>query len=408
MLLFNGKSVRILRMKYVVLIMDGAADWPLKQHGGKTCLELAKTPNLDWFVNEGRLGLTTNVPKGMEPSSAIACMSVLGFDPEVYYRGRAGIEAKSMGISVGKGDVVFRCNLVTVRDGKMLDYSAGHISTGEAKEIIQTIEEKLGSDKISFYPGVNYRHILKIKGAENSLGAECTPPHDISGKPVADYLPKGPGSEILLDLMKRSEPILQNHPVNLARKSRGELPATTIWLFWATGQIPDMPSFKSAYGVSGAMTSGVDLLRGLAQMASMDILEIKGVTDGPDNDYAGQASGALAALDKHDLVVIHVESPDEAGHSGHVEEKIKAIEKIDSEVLGRIRARKDELRLLVLPDHPTPIEIRTHSEDPVPFLLWGHGFQANGAKRFTEAEAKKTGLFLTPGYNIMSKLTGRA
>ena len=313
-----------------------------------------------------------------------------------------------MGIGVGPGEVVFRCNLVTVQDGKMQDYSAGHISTTEAKEIIATLDEKLGSDRFRFYPGVSYRHILKIKDGEKSLAAECTPPHDIPFKPVAGFLPKGPGSELLLDMMRRSETVLKDHPVNIARRGRGELPATTIWLFWGTGQIPDMPSFKKAYGLSGAMTSGVDLLRGLAQMAVMDILDIKGVTDGPDNDYVAQAAGAMASLDKHDLAVIHIESPDEAGHSGLVEDKVNAIERIDGEVIGKIRSRKGDLRLLVMPDHPTPVEIRTHCPDPVPFLLWGSSFKANGAQRFTEAEAKRTGLFLDPGYNIMSKLIGKA
>lgn len=391
-------------MKYIVLIMDGAAGWPLKQHAGKTCLELARTPNLDALSREGMLGLTRNVPDGMEPSSAIACMSVMGYDPAVYYKGRAGIEAKSMGIPVDAGEVVFRCNLVTVQDGKMQDYSAGHISTGEARQLIETLDEKLGSDRISFYPGVSYRHIVKIKGGDESLKAECTPPHDISGKPVAGYLPKGPGSEILLDLMKRSEAVLKDHPVNIARRSRGELPATTIWLFWGTGQIPEMPTFKKIYGLSAAMTSPVDLLRGLAQMASIDILDIEGVTDGPDNDYAGQAAGALASLDSHDLVIVHIESPDEAGHSGKVDEKINAIEQIDREVLGRLLSYKADLRMQIMPDHPTPIEIKTHCTDPVPFLLWGTGIKANGGKRFTEAEARNTGLFIDFGYTIIGKL----
>lgn len=384
--------------------MDGAAGWPLKQHGGKTCLELARTPNLDRLAGEGTLGLTSNVPAGMEPSSAIACMSVMGYDPAVYYKGRAGIEAKSMGIPVNKGEVVFRCNVVTVQDGKMKDYSAGHISTGESRQLIEAVNEKLGSDRITFYPGVAYRHIVKIKNGESSLEAECTPPHDISGKPVAGFLPKGPGSEILLDLMKRSEAVLKDHPVNIARRSRGELPATTIWLFWGTGQIPEMPTFKKAYGLSAAMTSPVDLLRGLAKMAAMDVLEINGVTDGPDNDYPAQAAGALAALDKHELVVVHIESPDEAGHSGKVEEKVTAIEKIDSEVLGRLLAYKEDLKLQIMPDHPTPIEIKTHCSDPVPFLLWGKGIKPNGGKRFTEVEAKKTGLFIGTGCTIIGKL----
>lgn len=353
--------------------------------------------------------MTYTVPPGMEPSSACACMSVLGYDPVVYYKGRAGIEAKSMGIPVGKDEVVFRCNLVAVREGRMWDYSAGHITTEEARELIVAVDKSLGSDQIHFYPGVAYRHICKIKGHPGTLEAICTPPHDIPGQPVAGFLPKGSGSKLLRDLMQRSEAVLAEHPVNVARQSRGGIPATTIWLFWGTGQIPDMPPFRQVYGLSGAMTSGVDLLRGLAQMVGMEILEIPGVTDGQDNDYAAQVTGTLAALDRHDLAVIHIEAPDEAGHSGSVEEKVRAIERIDGEVLSKIRSwRGDELRVLVMPDHPTPVEIRTHCPDPVPFLLWGAGFKANGAKRFTESEAKKPGLFLDPGYNIMSRLTEKA
>lgn len=398
-----------MRMKYIVLIMDGASGWALPKWGGQTCLELAWTPNLDAMAGEGVLGMARTVPPRMEASSACAGMSVLGYDPVVYYKGRAGIEAKSMGIPISAGEVVFRCNLVALRAGLMWDYSAGHISTEEARELIAALNESLGSDRIHFYPGVSYRHILKLKGREETLSAICTPPHDISNQPVAAFLPRDTGSQLLRDLMQRAEAVLTKHPVNAARWARGEKPANSIWLFWGTGRIPDMPPFRQVYGLSGAMTSGVDLLRGLAQMAGMEILHIPGVTDGQDNDNTAQVTGALAALDRHDLVVIHIESPDEAGHSGSVEEKVRAIERIDGEVLGKIRSwHGEELRLLVMPDHPTPIEIRTHCPDPVPFLLWGVGFAANGAKRFTESEAKKTGLFVDPGYNIMSRLSGKA
>jgi len=332
-------------------------------------------------------------------------MSVLGYNPKVYYRGRAAIEARSMGIDVGEGEVVFRCNLVAVRDGKMWDYSAGHMSTAEAEGLISALNESLGSDEVSFYPGVSYRHILKLKGREETLLATCTPPHDIPGRPVADFLPHGQGSDILRDLMAHSEAVLKNHPVNLERESRGEIPSTGIWLFWGSGQVPGMPDFKQLYGLDAAMTSGVDLLRGLAQMAGMETLDIKGVTDGPDNDYAAQANGALEALGKHDLVVVHIEAPDEAAHAGAIDDKIEAIQRIDAEVVSRLRSwRKDDLRALILPDHPTPIKVRTHTADPVPFLLWGKGVNANGAKRFTEAEAKGTGLFIEEGYKIMGRL----
>ncbi len=392
-------------MKYCVLIIDGAAGLPLPERDGKTCLELARTTNLDALAREGFSGLVRTVPPGMEPSSACACMSVLGYDPGVYYRGRASIEARSLGIPIGDGEVVFRCNLVAVREGRMWSYSSGHISTDEAQTLIATLNEKLANDGIHFFPGVSYRHICKLKGREETLQAICTPPHDIPDKPIAGYLPRGAGSEILRDLMKSSESVLRDHPVNRARLSRGEIPATMLWLFWGSGRVPDMPAFKQVYGLRAAMTSGVDLLRGLAQMVGMEVLNIKGVTDGLNNDYAAQAEGALKALDKHDLVVIHVEAPDEAAHGGSIEDKIEAIQRVDEEVVRRLRTwRGEELRLLILSDHPTPIKVQTHTPDPVPFLLGGPGFTPNGAKRFTESEARETGVFIEEGYKIMGKL----
>ena len=392
-------------MKYFVLIIDGAAGEPLPDRDNKTCLELAVTTNLDTMVKEGTLGLARTVPPDMEPSSACACMSVLGYDPAVYYKGRAGIEARSMGIDIDEDEVVFRCNLVTVRDGRMWDYSAGHISTGEAAEIIESLNKELSTGHISFYPGIGYRHILKLKGYRDTLDAICTPPHDIPGKPVADYLPKGPGSHLLIDLMTRSQDLLRSHKINVERHSRGDVPVSSIWLFWGSGQAPEMPPFNEIYGLRAAMTSGVDLLRGLAMMAGMSVLDIKGVTDGLDNNYAAQAVGAIDALQEHDMVVIHVEAPDDAGHDGLIDEKIKAIEYIDAEIIGRLGSLgKDELRGLVMPDHPTPITSRTHAADPVPFLLWGSGIESNGAERFTESEAGKTGLFMEQGYKIMGEL----
>ena len=393
-------------MKYCVLIIDGAAGWALPQRGSKTCLELAHAPNLDAMAREGVVGLVRTVPAGMEPGSACACMSVLGYDPKVYYRGRSAIEARSMGIPVADDEVVFRCNLVTVRDGKMWSYSSGHIGTDEAGELIAALNERLGSDEVHFYPGVSYRHICKIKGREDALLADCTPPHDIPDKPIAEFLPQGQGSDLLRDLMASSEAVLREQPVNIDRQARGDIPATMIWLFWGSGRIPEMPPFKQVYGLDAAMTSGVDLLRGLAQMAGMEVLDIPGVTDGLDNDCTAQAAGALEALDKHDLVVIHVEAPDEAAHAGSIDDKIEAIQRVDREVVSRICSwSSDALRVLIMPDHPTPIEIRTHSDEPVPFVLWGSGFMPNGAKRFTEEEAKNTGVFIDEGYRIMGRLT---
>jgi 2,3-bisphosphoglycerate-independent phosphoglycerate mutase len=395
-------------MKYCVLIVDGAAGWPLPGRGGKTCLELAETPNLDALAREGIVGLTATVPPGMEPSSACACMSLLGYDPKVYYKGRAAIEAVSMDIPIAEDEVVFRCNLVNIEDGRMQSYCAGHISTGEARQLIEALNEEPGGDDVSFYTGLSYRHLLKLKGHEDTVEAVCTPPHDIPNKPVAEYLPRGKGSQFLKQLMQASGAVLEKHPVNTKRQARGDMLANMIWLFWGSRRIPDMPSFKQVYGLSAALTSGVDLLQGLGMMMGIDILEIAGVTDGLDNDFQGQAIGALKSLEDHDLVVIHIEAPDEAGHAGSVDDKIEAIQRIDRDVVSRLRAfEPGNLRLLVMPDHPTPIEIKTHVAEPVPFMLWGAGFAANGAERFTETEAKGTGLFVQNGYNIMSRLVGR-
>jgi 2,3-bisphosphoglycerate-independent phosphoglycerate mutase len=394
-------------MKYIVLIIDGAAGLPIPEKNSKTSLELSHTPSLDALTSQGTLGLARTVPPGMEPSSACACMSVMGYDPLIYYKGRASIEAKSLGIDIGKGEVVFRCNLVSVIDGKMHDYSAGHIPTAEAAEIIKSLNKELGSKDIIFYPGVSYRHILKIKSREETLKAKCTPPHDIPGKPVKDFLPQGSGSGLLIDLMARSEPLLKRHQVNKERLSRGEPPVTNIWLFWGSGEVPAMPAFKKTYGLKAAMTSGVDLLRGLAKMAGMKILNITGVTDGPDSDNVAQVNGALDALKKLDLVIVHIEAPDEAGHGGHIDEKVKAIEDIDAQVVSRLKNYKGDLRVLIMPDHPTPISVRTHTPDPVPYLIWGKGISANSAARFTEKEAKATGIFIGEGYKIMGKLVGK-
>ena len=393
-------------MKYCILIIDGASGWPLSERGGKTCLELAETPNLDAMAKEGTLGLVRTVPVGMEPSSACACMSLLGYDPKVYYKGRAAIEAKSMGIAIDDGEVVFRGNLVAIKDGRMWSYCSGHISTGEARQLIEALNQSLGSDQVHFYPGVSYRHLLKLKGREDTLRAACTPPHDIPDKPISEYLPHGQGSDILRELMQASEAVLKEHPVNVARRAGGDIPATMLWLFWGSGRIPDMPAFKQVYGFEAVLTSGVDLVRGLGRMLGMDILEIQGVKDGLDNDYSAQAVGVLKALGDHDLAVIHIEAPDEAAHGGSIDDKVEAIQRVDREMVGRIGSFEGDLRVLIMPDHPTPIETRRHTPEPVPFLLWGPGFTSNGAKRFTEAEAKKTGLFIDPGYNIMARLVG--
>ncbi|MCK9356135.1 MAG: cofactor-independent phosphoglycerate mutase [Dehalococcoidia bacterium] len=391
-------------MKYFVLIMDGAAGWPLPSHGGKTCLELARTPHLDAMALDGACGLVRTVPVGMEPSSACACMSLLGYDPRRYYRGRGSIEARSMEIPVGKGEAVFRCNLVSVREGTMESYSSGYIGNDEAHALIRSLDESLGGSEVGFFPGISYRHICKIRGHEETLRAACTPAHDIPGAPIEKHLPAGEGSGYLRDLMLRSVDVLAHHPVNERRVARGEPPANMIWLFWGSGQIPAMPSFREVYGLNAALTSGVDLLLGLAKMLDMRILSIPGVTGDVHNDYAAQMRGAMLALRDQDLVVAHVEAPDEAGHDGSVGDKVRAIECIDAEMVSALRAMGNrELRVLVAPDHPTPIKVQTHVPEPVPFLLWGSGVQANGAARFTEREASRLGLVIDDGAGLMAR-----
>jgi 2,3-bisphosphoglycerate-independent phosphoglycerate mutase len=392
-------------LKYCVLIMDGSAGLPIPERGGKTSLELARTPNLDALAAAGTVGLGRNVPPDLDPDSAVACMSIFGYDPKVYYTGRAPIEARSLGIDIKPGEVVFRCNPVTIQNGIMVSHSAGSISTEEGHLLMAALNERIGSDKVHFFPGVSYRNILKLKEAEETALAFTTPPHDIPGKPISGFLPSGKGSDRLLELMKRSENVFKDHPVNKKRIEQGKLPATGIWLFWGSAQMPVLPPFNELYGKRAAVTTGVDLLRGLGLLADMALLQIPGVTDGPDNDYAAQAVGGLESLADCDIVIIHIEAPDEAGHAGLVDKKIEAIEQIDAEVVSRIRNfSQDKIRLLVMSDHPTPVKQRVHTTDPVPLLLWGNGFKANGAQRFTEAEASKTGLHVDQGHKIMNTL----
>ncbi len=400
-------------MKHVVLIIDGASGWPVEALEGKTSLETAWTPNLDRLAREGLVGVVSNVPAGMEASSAVACMSVMGFDPARHYAGRGPIEAAAMGIRLEPEQVAMRCNLVTVRDGLMAGYSAGNISSAESAELVAALQEGLGDERTRFYPGVGFRHIVTVREGRPLLDTAFTPPHDIAGQPVGEHLPVGPGADYALDLMERSKAILKEHPVNERRLAAGKPPATQIWLFWPGTRPAMMPAFGDLYGGrSAALTSPVDLLKGLAMQTGVDFLAIPGVTDGADNDYAGQMKAALAALADHDLAFVHVESPDEAGHAGDVEGKVEAIEQVDALMVPQMMemARADEdtggLRVLVLPDHPTPLEIRTHVAEPVPFIMWGPGFRSNGAAAYTEKEARATGFAVAPGHLLMSMFLG--
>lgn len=391
-------------MKYCVIILDGAAGWPLPEFGGRTCLQAAATPNLDRMAAAGMVGMAQTVPEGAEPSSAAACTSIIGYDPVADYVGRGAIEAASMGIELAPDQVALRLNTVTLLDGDMASYAGGHIATADSRRIIADLATELDDGTFKLYPGVAYRHILVVTGHPELMDLRYTPPHDISDKPFAEHLPVGNGSALLTDLMDRARPLLAAHPVNAARIAAGALPVTDVWPFWPGVAPRGMVPFRTCRGVDAAMTSGVDLLNGLAVLAGIDRIEIAGVSDGPDNDYAAQAVGGLAALSDHDLVVIHVESPDEAGHAGDAALKVEAIEAIDREVVARALAHPEPLRILAMPDHPTPIALKTHVGEPVPFVLSGPGITSNGADCYDEPCAAGTGLLVDPGREVMDLL----
>lgn len=391
-------------MKYCVIILDGASGWPHEALDGRTALSTARTPHLDALCRDGMVGLAQTVPLGEEPSSSAACMSILGYDPVADYVGRGAIEAAAMGIELAAGDIALRLNLVTIADGLMESYAAGHVTTEESRAIVGELSAGLGDETFRFYPGIAYRHILVASGLAGLLEATYTPPHDISGQPVEGRMPSGAGSGTLLDLMERARPVLERSEVNRARSQRGALPATDVWPFWPGERPQGLEAFSDKRGLTAALSSGVDLLHGLAELTGIDRLDLPGVTDGPGNDYAAQAIGTLRALGDHDVVIVHVESPDEAGHAGDAEAKVAAIEAIDAEVVSRARDWEGELRILAMPDHPTPLEIRTHVGEPVPFVLAGPGVVARGSRGFDEAGAASTDLLVDPGYGVMDLL----
>ncbi|NLT35955.1 MAG: cofactor-independent phosphoglycerate mutase [Gaiellales bacterium] len=395
-----------MRGKAVILIIDGAAGWPDEVAGGMTALEAARTPNLDRLACTSTVGMVQTVPDGMEPSSAVACMSVLGFDPRVYYAGRGPIEALALGIALKPGQAALRCNLVTVLDGLMSNYTSGHIPSAESHQLIRGLNGVLGTQRIVFHPGTGFRHILTVEQGDELLRTLCTPPHDIPDQPVVKYLPKGPGADLLLDLIEGSIDYLALHPVNQARVQRGEPPATQIWPFWPGMQAREMPSFASRYAVRAALTTSVDLLRGIGRQVSLQLLDIAGVADTNINDFAGQMKGALAALDEFDAVVVHVEAPDEAGHAGNLEDKLEAIELVDELMVSQVMRCSSPPRLLVLPDHPTPLAVRTHVGEPVPFLMWEPGGGGNGATAYSESAGRRTGLVVAPGHLLMGRFLG--
>lgn len=375
------------------------SDRPLAELKGKTPLEAAKTPNMDFIAQNGLVGLVKNVPAGMDPGSDVAAMSIFGYDPKKYYTGRGPLEAASLGVKLSQNDIAFRCNLVTVKGRKMKDFTAGHIDTAGARRIMQVLNQKLGRKGIRFYPGLSYRNLLVVDSSLVSGAVKCIPPHDITGRAIGKYLPRGRGAEILLRLMNESEVLLHE------MKTR----ATTIWP-WGQGKTLRMPSFKKRYGKKGAVITAVHLLKGLGRTLGLEVIDVPGATGYLDTNYKGKAEHALRALKKNDVVFVHVEAPDEAGHEGNIKHKIRAIGDFDKYVVGTIlqglRSQASVLRILVLPDHPTPIKVMTHTSDPVPFAIYPSSGVArpSPARGYSEREIKRSKLRIGQGHKLLSFL----
>lgn len=384
-------------------------DRPIPELNNKTPMEVANKPNMDRLAAVAELGLCDTV-NGLKPGSDIANMAVMGYDPRVYHTGRSPLEAMSIGVPMGENDITFRCNLVTLSEEEeyeartMIDYSAGEISTAEARELILALQEALGTPDYCFYPGISYRHCLLMHTHADSY--TTTPPHDISLKPIKEYLPD---NEVILDLMKRSAEILRDHPVNIARRNAGKRPANSAW-FWGDGTKPRLDSFASKFGVSAAMITAVDLLRGIGICADMQVLDVEGVTGNVDTNFVGKGEAAIEAFKNGtELVYVHVEAPDECGHRGEIENKIFSIEQIDRHILGPVLDYLENCgepyRIMILPDHFTPIEIRTHSSEPVPYLIFDSNSAQTGKQVcFCENTAREAGNFEPVGYHIMDRL----
>ena len=372
-------------MKYLLILADGAADEPLEELGGKTPLEVAKKPNMDMIAKKGRCGMLKTVDESMTPGSDVANMSILGYDPEKYYTGRGALEALSMGVPFGEDDMAYRCNLVTIENGKMKDFAAGHITSEEGAELFKSLQEKVPG--LKFYPGVSYRNVMMFPGGK---GVESYPPHDIVDEAVDNYMPKGPDAETVMKAMVRAADVFENHPVNVARKAAGKNPATTIWP-WSSGKKPAMPKFEEMFGKKGAMISAVDLLFGIAACCGMEIVKVEGATGYLDTNYMGKAKAAVETLKGDaDFVYMHVEATDEAGHLGSAEEKIRAIERLD-EAVGYILENFDGC-VMLMPDHPTPIAKKTHTHDAVPFVVMGKD-EADGVSAYTEKDVRENGAY---------------
>ncbi len=393
-------------MKYVVIIGDGMADFPINELGGKTPLVAAHKPFMNAMAREGFCGKVNTIPEGFSPGSDVAAMSLFGYDPAKYYTGRAPIEAVSLGIELGEGDVAFRCNLVNLDIGPdrtiMNDYSGGHITTEEAQILIKRLNEKMGNSDFHFFPGVSYRHIMVWKKGLWQMGS--TPPHDITGKEIGPHLPKGDGADVVLSLMEKSQRILGDDPINDQRKKSGKLPANSIWL-WGQGTKSKLPLFADKFHLKGATVAAVDLVKGVSRLAGFDAPHIEGATGYLDTDYRAKANKALELLMDYDIVYVHIEAPDEASHNGDVKEKIKAIERIDADVVGVILEKAtNDTRFLVVTDHATPISMKTHYAVPVPFVIYEKGKRQGGCE--TGYDERINGGRIMTGEEMITLFTG--
>jgi 2,3-bisphosphoglycerate-independent phosphoglycerate mutase len=387
--------------KYVIIVPDGAADEALDEFDGRTVLDAAETPNMDKISTHGRQGLVQTIPDGMEAGSDVAQMSLLGYDPRTFYSGRAPIEAAARNIKLSADDWVFRCNLITIADGKMADHSAGHISTEEGRALIKELSEQLGNEKFQLYPGVSYRHLLVFKGLDFEV--QTYPPHDFVGQKIEKILPRGKGAEMLIDLMARSQQLFSNHDINKVRKDLGENQVSSIWL-WGEGKKTLMESFQKRFGLKGATIAAVDLARGLSKLIGFDVIDVPGATGFVDTNYEGKGLAAIEGLEKYDLVFVHIEAPDEASHNGNAEMKKKAIEQIDKYIVGPVLEalqKYESWRILVMPDHPTPVSSKAHSSEPVPFAMAGDNISGILHKTFGESNAAESGFRIDNGFEIM-------
>ncbi|MBI4397902.1 MAG: cofactor-independent phosphoglycerate mutase [Candidatus Omnitrophica bacterium] len=395
-------------MKYIILVPDGVSDHPCEELNGKTPLEAANIPNLNWFAKTGRMGAANTIPSPLQPGSDVGHLSILGYDPKSCYTGRAPIEAASMGIELQDGEVAFRMNLVTEADGKLIDYSAGHISTKEAHTLVNFLKSRLDSERVTLYPGIQYRHIAVIRdaGGVEGLSAKCTPAHDIQGKPIDEYWPKGSGAELLKKLMEEARILLSDHEVNRVRLDLKENPANMIW-FWGQGVMPHIQLFKEKYGKTGSLISAVDLVKGIGYLAGLEVLNVPGMTGYVDTNYEGKVEYGLNSLKSQDLTYIHVEATDEAGHEGNVKLKIMAIEDFDKRVVGPVKEyvkSHPDTRVLIMPDHSTSCKVKTHVRGNVPFIIAGKGIEPSGADEFTETAASRSLVQVGEAHTLMGEL----